>query len=345
MSLSIDVIRNCVATADSTEPSWKKELSQAIRSPAALLEHLQLEHHIDAVDIEPDFRCLVTASYLDKIKPGDIDDPLLRQVLPLKAESDRIIQLSGSPDPVGDLDAQVSTGLLHKYHGRALLVSTAACAVHCRYCFRREYPYQQATNSGNALDATLDYLQRHSEVDEIILSGGDPLTLDDEKLFRLIDRLETINHIKTLRIHTRLPVILPSRIGDSLISILEDTRFQVVMVIHTNHANELQSQERDRLQQMHKAGIQLLNQSVLLSGVNDDGDTLVELSKRLFQCNTLPYYLHQLDPVYGAMHFKVATAHAIELHQQMTAQLPGYLVPKLVQEIAGKTAKSAIFRI
>jgi EF-P beta-lysylation protein EpmB len=345
MSLSIDSIRKNEVSADHYEPSWKKELSSAIRSPVALLEQLELSHHIDSIDETANFRLLATAAYINKIQPGDIDDPLLRQILPLQIENDSVIQLSGKSDPVGDLDAQVATGLLHKYHGRALIVSTGACAIHCRYCFRRRFPYQDSAQSSSSLNQTLEYLEQHTEIDEIILSGGDPLTLDDEKLSDIITRLEAVTNIQTLRIHTRLPVILPSRIGDHLIDTLKSSRFEVVMVIHVNHANELQAMEKNKLKKLHKAGVNLLNQSVLLKGINDSEQALIDLSKRLIQCNTLPYYLHQLDPVNGAMHFKVERSHAIHLHEVMTERLPGYLVPKLVQEIAGNTAKSAIFRI
>ncbi|MCK4705666.1 MAG: KamA family radical SAM protein, partial [Gammaproteobacteria bacterium] len=196
-----------------------------------------------------------------------------------------------------------------------------------------------------ALNDALEYLNQHSEIEEIILSGGDPLILDNEKLQRLISKLETISHIQTLRIHTRLPVVLPSRINQGLLNLLQSSRFQVVMVIHANHANELHNNEYTKLQSLHQAGITLLNQSVLLKGINDHADTLISLSKRLFQCKTLPYYLHLLDPVKGAMHFSVDKQNALKIKKQMEKKLPGYLLPRLVQEIAGKEAKTAIFRI
>jgi EF-P beta-lysylation protein EpmB len=236
-------------------------------------------------------------------------------------------------------------GLLHKYHGRALLISTGACAIHCRYCFRRHYPYQQSSSASSVLQQALNYLEQHTEIDEIILSGGDPLILDNEKLTSLIHKLEGIDHIKTLRIHSRLAVVLPSRINQGLLQLLQSCRFDVVMVIHANHANELQSIESSKLHLLHQAGVTLLNQSVLLKGINDQSDTLAALSKRLLACKTLPYYLHLLDPVKGAMHFDVPQNKAIELKNQLEQKLPGYLVPKLVQEIAGKQAKTAIFRI
>ncbi len=330
---------------DDSDSIWKKELANATTSVPSLLEQLELGHHIKVTDIQPGFKCLVTDSYIKKIQTGNINDPLLQQVLPLNKENHTKTQNGGLIDPVGDIDALASQGLLHKYHGRALLISTGACAIHCRYCFRRCYPYQQYSYTGSALDNVLGYLNKHSEIEEIILSGGDPLILDNEKLGELISKLENINHIHTLRIHTRLPVVLPSRINKGLLNILQSSRFQVVMVIHANHANELHKDEYTKLQLLHQAGITLLNQSVLLKGVNDNSETLITLSKRLFQCKTLPYYLHLLDPVKGAMHFDVNKNKALKIKNQMEKQLPGYLVPKLVQEIAGNKAKTAIFCI
>jgi len=333
--------------SDSThpQPSWKKELANATTSARHLLEQLELESHLNLADEQPAFKCLVTKSYIKKMQTGDINDPLLRQVLPLTEENDLQTQQAGASDPVGDISAMTTPGLLHKYHGRALLISTGACAIHCRYCFRRHYPYQQSSCTSNVLSQAFDYLKQHAEIEEIILSGGDPLVLDNEKLSNLIAQLETVKQLSTLRIHTRLPLVLPDRIDNGLLQLLQSCRFNVVMVIHSNHANELQQAEHSKLHSLHKAGITLLNQSVLLSGINDDAETLIALSKRLFQCKTLPYYLHLLDPVTGAMHFDVNRQHALKLMVQMQHQLPGYLVPKLVQEIAGKQAKTAIFHI
>ena len=330
---------------DDAESLWKKELANAITSVASLLEQLELSHQINNVNIQPDFKCLVTKSYINKIQTGNINDPLLQQVLPLNKETHLTTQQNGLNDPVGDLNAQAAQGLLHKYHGRILLISTGACAIHCRYCFRRHYPYQQSFCSNKALNHVLDYLKEHSEIEEVILSGGDPLLLDNEKLSDLIKKLESINHLHTLRIHTRLPVVLPNRINTGLIQLLLSSRFQIVMVIHANHANELQHTEHTKLHLLHQAGILILNQSVLLKNINDNSETLTTLSKRLFQCKTLPYYLHLLDPVKGAMHFEVTKTSALRLKKAMEEQLPGYLVPRLVEEIAGNRSKTAIFRI
>jgi EF-P beta-lysylation protein EpmB len=324
---------------------WKKELANATTSTRQLLIELKLEDHLHIADEHPDFKCLVTKSYLDKIQVGNINDPLLRQVLPLSIENNPQLQVKGVSDPVGDTDAMNTAGLLHKYHGRALLISTGACAIHCRYCFRRHYPYAQSSCSNSALEQALTYLAQHEEIDEVILSGGDPLVLDNKKLASLIDKLEAIKHIKTLRIHSRLAVVLPSRINQGLLTLLQYCRFDVVMVIHANHSNELQATEYSKLHLLHDAGVTLLNQSVLLKGVNDQSDVLASLSKRLLTCKTLPYYLHLLDPVRGAMHFEVTQQQALDIYDQLEQKLPGYLVPKLVQEIAGKQAKTAIFRI
>ena len=353
MSRPIKVISTAVDSVNSTTgqgpdeltTSWKKELANATTSVSNLLERLELSRYIKKIDVHPDFKCRVTDAYINKMEAGNIKDPLLLQVLPVIAEKNIHLQQTGIDDPVGDIAALAAQGLIHKYHGRVLLISTGACAIHCRYCFRRSYPYQQSSYTHNALSQVLDYLNNHTEIEEVILSGGDPLVLDNDKLTELIAQLETVKHIQTLRIHTRLPVVLPNRINAGLLQLLQSSRFQIVIVIHTNHANELLSAEYTKLHLLHKAGITLLNQSVLLKGINDNASTLVNLNKRLFQCKTLPYYIHQLDPVKGAMHFEVDKQSALKLKQQMEELLPGYLVPRLVQEIAGKNAKSAIFRI
>jgi len=334
-----------VSDEDEQELLWKKELSNATTSAAELLARLNLNQHLKEIDNQPDFRCMVTDNYINKIKTGDINDPLLRQILPLTIENHAETQKNGKADPVGDLNAQVTQGLLHKYHGRALLVSTGACAIHCRYCFRRSYPYQQSSCTSKALSDTVTYLNAHNEIEEVILSGGDPLVLSNEKLSTLINKFSDIKHIQTLRIHTRIPVVLPSRITEGLLHLLQSSRLQIVIVIHANHANELQHHEHEKLHLLHQAGVTLLNQSVLLKGINDNVDALTALSKRLLQCKTIPYYLHLFDRVTGAMHFETSKQLAQQLLDELSAQLPGYLVPKLVQEIAGSQSKTAIFRI
>lgn len=323
------------------QDSWKSELAAAISSPAELLHELDLDHLAENVLQDASFRLRVPRAYLSKMQKGDASDPLLLQVLPMLQE----LEESGLMDPVGDLNALTTPGLLHKYHGRALLISTAACAVHCRYCFRRHYPYADAGSQVSNWQNTLNYLQSHTEIHEVILSGGDPLVLDDIKLEQLCTDLESIKHIKWLRLHTRLPVVLPSRINHSLLNWLNNTRFRTTVVIHCNHANELGEAERTALQGLRQAGATLLNQSVLLRGINDDARSLIELSHRLHDFGVLPYYLHMLDRVQGAMHFEVEQDAACEMMHQMRSSLPGFLVPRLVREESGAASKTAIFSI
>lgn len=342
---SANTIKEDFTKTNKQESLWKKELASAISSVPELLKKAHLENYANKIDNQTKFKCLVTNTYLRKIKNGDINDPLLKQILPLKLETHDDIQKHGKVDPVGDLNAEVTQGLLHKYHGRALVISTGACAIHCRYCFRRAYPYADSAYTNKELNNVLDYLNQHHEIDEIILSGGDPLILSNEKLKKLIEEFEKIEHIKTLRIHSRIPVVLPNRITKNLIHILKTTRLYVVMVIHANHANELQQEECEKLHLLHEAGIMLFNQSVLLKGVNDNATALSTLSKRLLQCKTTPYYIHLLDPVTGAMHFEVSKKTAQSLLQKISTQLPGYLVPKLAQEIAGSPSKTTFFNI
>jgi len=336
---NVTLIKN---THNNQTEKWKQELSQAITPPSELISKLGLSNELSNKIIQhPEFKCLVPHSYLQKIEYNNINDPLLKQVLPILDENNT----DGSLNPVGDMEAITEGGLLHKYHGRALLITTGACAIHCRYCFRRHYPYTQASYKPAAINKVLEYLKQHAEINEIILSGGDPLVLDDAKLGQLISQLENIPSLSSLRIHTRLPLVLPSRITPELLSYFNSSRFRITMVIHSNHANELTDDEQKALERLHLSGITLLNQSVLLKGINDSAAILSQLSKRLHECFTLPYYLHLLDPVQGAMHFDCSQATAVQLIKQLQSQLPGYLVPKLVREIAGNHSKTAIFSI
>jgi len=323
----------------SSSDNWQTELANAIREPEALLEALDLPVSLlgPARQAATRFPLRVTQSYLSRIEPGNPNDPLLRQILPIADELDA--KDWGQLDPVGDHQAMPSPGLLHKYQGRALLVSTAACAIHCRYCFRQHFPYQQANPLGTQWPATLAYLKQHPDISEVILSGGDPLSLGDEKLAKLVTQLETIEHIKTLRLHSRLPVVLPSRITSNLINWLRNSRFQMVLVLHINHPNEINQEVMEALEPLRDLPLTLLNQAVLLKGINDQLETQVELSQRLFQAGILPYYLHQLDPVSGAAHFAVSVQNGLSLMSELQNHLPGYLVPNYVQEIAGSASK------
>ena len=320
---------------------WKRELAEAITSGDELLRLLQLEHLLESIDPQPGFRLRVPRSYVNKMRTGDANDPLLRQVLPLAEESAG----SGMLDPVGDLDAMVTPGLLHKYHGRVLLVTTGACAIHCRYCFRRNFPYHEASLSPAHWAQALAYIGAHDDIHEVILSGGDPLILDDHKLDHIQRQLSNISHVKSLRIHSRLPLVLPSRINTTLLKWIKHSPLHITLVVHTNHPAEIGSQERAALSALHHAGVTLLNQSVLLKQVNDTADILIALSHRLHECRVMPYYLHCLDKTRGAMHFDVSLAQALEIMDTMRSMLPGYLVPRLVQEQAGEASKTAIFSI
>lgn len=324
------------------EQSWQSALAQAIRDPQELLKHLNLPFSFARHKSPPSsFPLRVTHSFMQRMQPGDPNDPLLKQVLSLAIESEPSDW--GSLDPVGDHNAAQGPGLLHKYQGRVLLVSTAACAIHCRYCFRQHFPYQQANPLGTQWPATLAWLGSHQDVNEVILSGGDPLSLSDERLARIVSQLDEVPHLKTLRIHTRLPVVLPQRIDSQLLSWVTKTRLKLVFVLHINHPNEINQELREALRRLQQSGITLLNQAVLLREINDSAAVLIELSQKLFEAGVLPYYLHQLDQVRGAAHFEVPIQTGSELIAAMRDKLPGYLVPRYVKEIPGESAKSPIF--
>lgn len=320
---------------------WRSELANAINSPRELLLELGLQHMEKEVIPDASFSMRVPRAYARKIRKRDADDPLLKQILPDAAEQ----ACSGIIDPVGDLDAMPVPGLLHKYKGRALLVTTGACAVHCRYCFRRHFPYSGSNPRKNEWQRALEYLNDHGEIREVVLSGGDPLMLDNARLKHLLQALETVPHIDWLRIHTRMPVVLPSRIDPELVAMLQQSRFRTTVVIHANHANELATAEFEALQRLTFSGSTLLNQSVLLKGVNDSAAAIIALSKKLHQARVLPYYLHLLDPVQGAMHFDVPEKRAVDIVNTVKKELPGFLVPRLVREIPGKPSKTAISTI
>jgi EF-P beta-lysylation protein EpmB len=274
------------------------------------------------------------------MRPGDPADPLLRQVLPLDAETRPADGFA--PDPVGDLDAQLTPGLLHKYHGRALLVTTGACAVHCRYCFRRHFPYSDAPKGLAAWDAALETIADDRSIHEVILSGGDPLTLVDPTLAALADRIAAIGHVARLRVHTRLPVVIPSRVTDELIGWLTGTRLTPIVVLHANHANELAGEVPAAIARLADAGVPLLNQAVLLRGVNDLIDSQAALCERLVNLRVMPYYLHQLDRVAGAAHFETPVDEGRQIVAALRVRLPGYAVPRYVQEVAGATGKTLL---
>jgi EF-P beta-lysylation protein EpmB len=325
-----------------TNPTWQQALRDAFTDPEELVDYLGLDRSLipPATAASRQFRLLVPRGFADLMARGNPDDPLLRQVLPLAAELEE--QPGFLTDPVGDGAATAAPGLLHKYRGRALLIATGACGIHCRYCFRRHFPYAESRMQGDAWQKALLYLEQESSIEEVILSGGDPLMIRDPLLGSLIDDLAGISHLRRLRIHSRLPLVLPQRVTHSLSTTLSGSRLQPVLVLHCNHPRELSQDVVAALDSLRRAGITLLNQSVLLRGVNDSADTLVELSRALFAVGVLPYYLHALDPVQGAAHFSVADEEAGGILRDMMELLPGYLVPRLVREQRGAAAKQPI---
>lgn len=332
---SIDIVQ--------VELTWQQLQAQAVRSPRQLLQLLELEpEQVPALDSAAlDFPLLVPRPFVERMTPGDANDPLLLQVLPLLAE--KVPQPGYVSDPLEELDASAAPGIIHKYHGRVLLVTTGACAVHCRYCFRRHFPYQDHQQSPSQWRQGLDYIRQDTSISEVILSGGDPLVLGNERLGSLLELLAAIPHLRRLRIHTRLPIVLPQRVDPGLLQLLANNRLQCCVVIHSNHPAELDASVAEALSALREARITLLNQSVLLRGINDDSDTLCLLSEKLFQMGVLPYYLHLLDPIAGGAHFDVTQFTARQIYRQLLDRLPGYLVPKLVRETPANTSKTPVF--
>lgn len=283
------------------------------------------------------FPLRVPRGFIARMRHADANDPLLLQVLPRACEYDATPGFE--LDPVGDLDARSADGVLQKYAGRALLITTGACAVHCRYCFRRHFPYAEQTAAVGQWQPALARLLEDTSIREVILSGGDPLSLATTKLAALTDALTAISHVRRLRIHTRLPVVLPERVDRELLDWLAALPLQRVVVLHVNHANEIDGSVEQACQALRKTGVTLLNQSVLLRGINDEVRALADLSERLFACGVMPYYLHQLDRVRGSAHFEVADERASRLIGELRALLPGFLVPRLVREVAGANGK------
>lgn len=310
-----------------------------IQSTSELCRLVQLSAEQLALDPESPFPLKVPKHFANQIEKGNPKDPLLLQILPALAEKQQTVGFA--KDPVGDLQANPMPSLLHKYHGRALLIASPRCDIHCRYCFRRHFPYEQAKKS-HWLEA-LDYLRKDTSISEVILSGGDPFTLSESALIDLLSQLETIAHLDTLRIHSRTPVVAPERADKpKWIKALTHSRFNIVLVVHCNHPNELSDSTERLFRQYQSAGITLLNQSVLLKGVNDNTETLKQLSKKLFNQGVLPYYCHLLDRVEGASHFEVSLPPAWQIFDALRKELPGYLVPRMVTEMAGEPYKTLV---
>ncbi len=308
-------------------------------APAQLAEYCQLDVNM-MEKAHGIFPVRVPKRWLDKIPKGDNNHPLLKQVLPLQEE---LLNIPGYvTDPLQENHANPVPGLLHKYPGRVLLITAPSCAIHCRYCFRRHFSYEDNHPSQRGWGASLAYISNDPSIEEVILSGGDPLMLKNSPLSELLQQIDAIPHITTLRFHSRIPIVLPERLDQELLNTLKHLRSKIVMVVHSNHPLELDDEVRESLNKLMSIGIQLLNQSVLLKDVNDTTDTLVALSKRLWQCQTLPYYLHVPDKVAGTAHFDVTLKKGKSLIATMREQLPGYLVPRLVQEVAGDKSKRTV---
>ncbi|WP_024870457.1 EF-P beta-lysylation protein EpmB [Pseudoxanthomonas suwonensis] len=320
-------------------PRWQRLWREAVRDPRELLRLLGLDEAAAGISdaAAAQFPLRVPRGFIARMRPGDLHDPLLRQVLPL-ADEDRIVP-GFSLDAVGDGAAKKADGVIQKYRGRALLVTTGSCAINCRYCFRRHFPYADETAARDGWSGAVAAIAADPAIDEVILSGGDPLSLATPKLAELTALLAAIPHIRRLRIHSRLPVVLPERVDDAFVEWLSALPWPVAFVIHANHANEFDASVDAALARLRRAGAQLLNQAVLLRGVNDSVDALADLSERGYAAGVLPYYLHQLDRVHGVAHFEVEDDRARELHRQLAARLSGYLVPKLVREVAGDPGK------
>ncbi len=339
--MTADIIPH--TSIDAHQPCWQDELAASIRTPAALLELLELDPtQLDSsAAAQQAWSIRVPLPYVARMKKGDSNDPLLKQVLPLGPE---MLSAPGfSKDPLGEEAANPVPGIVHKYHGRALLIISPACAIHCRYCFRRHFAYEENTPGKEQWQAALDYLRDNKSISEVIYSGGDPLAANDNFLLWITQEIASILHIKRLRIHTRLPLVIPSRIDQSCLHWLTATRLKVVMVWHINHPNEIDRAVIAAAQALKQRGIELLNQSVLLKQVNDSVPTLTMLSERLWEAGILPYYMHRLDKVAGAAHFHISDPKIRLIQQGLMASLPGYLVPRFVCEEAGARSKTTLF--
>jgi len=343
--MSYDLINNIptIVKIISTKAhmTWQQELANVVTDPKVLLEMLQISpnDYLEHFKARTLFPVRVPRPFIERMKIGDFNDPLLMQVMPLQQEF--LITDGFEEDPLEEHDT-VAEGLLHKYKHRVLMIVKAGCAINCRYCFRRHFPYADNSPNKKRWQQALTYIAKHTEISEVIFSGGDPLMANDEHITWLIKQVEDIAHIKRLRLHTRLPVVIPQRISKDLVEILSRCRLKVTMVMHINHPNEINQTLDNALEPLRKARIPLFNQSVLLKGINDDANVLAQLSEDLFDIGIQPYYLHMFDPVQGAAHFNVAENEAVNIVNQTMAILPGFLMPKLVREIAGQTNKTPI---
>lgn len=326
------------------EQNWQSQLSDLITDPLELLNLLELSTDqllSGAILASEKFKLRVPRAFVGKMNAKDPLDPLLLQVLPHHLELEEHPEFV--TDPLGEEAANQLPGVLHKYKSRFLLTLTGACAVHCRYCFRRHFPYQENLPKNEDWLNIKNYIESNPDINEVILSGGDPLTLSNRKLALWLERLSSLKQVKILRIHSRVPIVIPNRIDEELISLLKNSRLRIILVVHSNHASELDDFTCSKLLQLSEHHITVLNQAVLLKGVNDSAQTLTDLSYCLFEARVMPYYLHVLDKVKGAQHFDLIPSEIDAIYQDVLASLPGYLVPKLVREIAGEKNKTPLF--
>ena len=328
------------------EKNWQSQLSDLITDPSELLHVLELSSEqllSGAIMASEQFKLRVPRAFVRKMQVGNPLDPLLLQVLPHHLEFEEHPEFV--TDPLGEEAANQMPGVLHKYQSRFLLTLTGACAIHCRYCFRRHFPYQENLPKNEDWLKIKHYIEQNPSINEVILSGGDPLTLSNRKLALWIERLSSLDQIKIVRIHSRVPIVIPNRLDEEFISILKNSRLRIIVVVHSNHASELDDFTCSKLLQLSLHHITVLNQAVLLKGVNDSAQSLTELSYRLFEARVMPYYLHVLDKVKGAQHFDLRSSQIDQIYNDVLASLPGYLVPKLVREIAGEKNKTPLFGV
>ncbi len=326
----------------SSPDDWQTVLAEAVTDPVELCHLLDLPQALaeEAKRVAKPFQLLVPRPFLDRIRPGDPNDPLLRQVLPTGVESE-VVEGFGR-DPLCEVEATPAPGLLSKYRGRSLIVSTGRCGVHCRFCFRRHHPTPSTVGNLGRFEETLSHLDQDPSIHEVILSGGDPLAVDDSLLAELVHRISQIEHVHRLRLHSRMPIVIPQRVTDDLLEWASKTRLTVLIVLHVNHPAEIDKVVTRSLARLVDAGIPLLSQSVLLRGVNDRPDILAELFERLVDLRVMPYYLHQLDHVAGAAHFEVPEQEGLKIIRKLRARLPGYAVPRYVRDIPGNPSKHVL---
>lgn len=333
------------ATSESNPPTtvrWQEAMKRAFRSGRELLRYLNLPDSLASERAERDFPVFVPLEFAARMRPADPADVLLRQVLAVPLETAAEVASSATCDPVGDLRAVRGPGLLQKYRGRALMITSGACGVHCRYCFRRHFPYAEVPKGPQGWQSSLEILLRDDSIDEIILSGGDPLTIADDQLQWLIHALNQIPHLARIRVHTRMPVVIPQRVCGQLLEWIRSSRAAVYFVLHINHAQEIDQAVQTAVKSLSSAGVTVLNQAVLLREINDSFEAQLELCRRLINMQVIPYYLHQLDRVSGGSHFEVQEQRGLQIVDALRSHLPGYAVPQYVREIAGETSKTPL---